>query len=83
MQVTNEQLAKGLQAEGLGATVAGLGGNIVGVEIVSGSGAQWVVSADDKWYLGRDDDSGDPCSTFGLDSSVDELVLGIVSVVSK
>lgn len=51
---TVEEVAAGLVERGYRATVAGLGGNIVGVEVITISGYHWVISADDAWYIGRD-----------------------------
>lgn len=75
--VTLDALAAGLAALGYEATVAGLGGNIVGVEVTTARGYRWVISADDLWYIGRDDaarpDDG-PAAAAELSVDADLLV---------
>lgn len=55
-RATVEDLAAGLVAKGYRAAVAGLGGNVVGVEVTTLHGYRWVISADDLWYIGKDDE---------------------------
>jgi hypothetical protein len=56
-QVTLHDFANALSARGYDAKVAGLGGNIVGIEITTKSGAAWILSADEFWMLGTDDET--------------------------
>lgn len=53
---TLTELVDGLNARGYRACTAGLGGNIIGIEITTTSGYAWVLAADDMWHIGRDDD---------------------------
>lgn len=76
--VNIENFAHGLRMRGYDAKVECLGGNIEGIAIKTKAGYAWVISKDESWMIGGDDENQPHnfgvCATAELTVGLDMLV---------